>query len=105
MPSLTDGEVVQNFQSRALKLGRELESVRRDNAERERELFAAEKVSACILSCSLVVPVLMIAKVLALAHSQHVRLQAETDPLIRSFEEASDALKDGDAAYSSILMR
>jgi hypothetical protein len=44
MPSLTDGEVVQNFQSRALKLTRELECVRRDNAERERELSAAEKV-------------------------------------------------------------
>jgi hypothetical protein len=37
------------------------------------------------------------SKVLALAHAQHVRLQAETDPLIRAFEEASDALKDGDA--------
>ena len=31
-----------------------------------------------------------------MAHSQHVRLQAETDPLIRAFEEASEALKDGD---------
>jgi hypothetical protein len=47
----------------------------------------------------------MIVKVLALAHSQHVRLQAETDPLIRSFEEASSALKDGNAAHSSIFMR
>ena len=57
MPSLTDGEVVQNFQSRALKLSRELESVRRDNAERERELSAAEKVNAYILRCSWFVPV------------------------------------------------
>ena len=57
MPSLTDGEVVQNFQSRALKLSRELESVRRDNAERERELSAAEKVNTCNLRCSWFVPV------------------------------------------------
>ena len=35
-------------------------------------------------------------KVLASAHALHGRLQAETDPLIRAFEEASDALKDGD---------
>jgi hypothetical protein len=47
----------------------------------------------------------MIVKVLALAHSQHVRLQAETDPLIRAFEEASSALKDGNASHSSIFMR
>ncbi len=39
---------------------------------------------------------LMFCKVLNMAHSQHVRLQAETDPLIRAFEEASEALKDGD---------
>ena len=45
MPSLTDGEVVQNFQSRGLKLGRELDSVRRELAERARELCAAEKVN------------------------------------------------------------
>lgn len=44
MPSLTDGEVVQNFQSRALKLGRELDCVRRELADRQRELHAAEKV-------------------------------------------------------------
>jgi hypothetical protein len=44
MPSLTDGEVVQNFQSRALKLGRELEAARRDIAQRQRELAANEKV-------------------------------------------------------------
>jgi hypothetical protein len=47
----------------------------------------------------------MIEKVLALAHSQHVRLQAETDPLIRAFEEASSALKDGNASHSSMFMR
>jgi hypothetical protein len=57
MPSLTDGEVVQNFQSRAMKLSRDLESVRRDNAERERELSAAEKVKSYILRCSWFVPV------------------------------------------------
>jgi hypothetical protein len=103
MPSLTDGEVVQNFQSRALKLSRELDSVRRELAERERELSAAEKVETLFVSCrsflgrlSLISP-----KVLAFAHSHHVRLQAETDPLIRSFEEASDALKDGDDRYDA----
>ena len=53
MPSLTDGEVVQNFQSRALKLTRELECVRRDNAERERELSAAEKVVILLFCCVL----------------------------------------------------
>lgn len=47
MPSLTDGEVVQNFQSRALKLSRDLDSVRREIAERQRELSASEKVSRC----------------------------------------------------------
>ena len=95
MPSLTDGEVVQNFQSRALKLTRELESVRRDNAERQRELSAAEKVRVGLLRRPHVAHLIIFPKVLALAHSQHVRLQAETDPLIRAFEEASDALKDG----------
>ena len=47
MPSLTDGEVVQNFQSRALKLSRDLDSVRREIADRQRELSASEKVSRC----------------------------------------------------------
>jgi hypothetical protein len=50
MPSLTDGEVVQNFQSRALKLSRELDCVRRELSERERELSAAEKVETQALS-------------------------------------------------------
>jgi hypothetical protein len=50
-----------------------------------------------------VAPPIIFPKVLAMAHAQHVRLQAETDPLIRAFEEASDALKEGDWCLKSYL--
>jgi hypothetical protein len=96
MPSLTDGEVVQNFQSRALKLSRDLDSVRREIADRQRELSVSEKVKRYYHSRIVVVLALTFFKVLASAHALHGRLQAETDPLIRAFEEASDTLKDGD---------
>lgn len=96
MPSLTDGEVVQNFQSRALKLSRDLDSVRREIADRQRELSVSEKVSRCYHGRVVIVLPHVLRKVLASAHALHCRLQAETDPLIRAFEEASDALKDGD---------
>lgn len=38
----------------------------------------------------------MLAQVLAQAHAHHARLQAETGPLVLAFEDASEALKDGD---------
>jgi hypothetical protein len=59
------------------------------------------KRSLCALRATVrELALLMLVQVLAQAHAHHVRLQAETGPLVLAFEEASEALKDGDLSLA-----